>query len=266
MPASASTSKDTPRARVPIGLELWTVRTDLKRDYLATVTAVAAMGYETVEIFSTYLDWTPDYAREVRGRLDDLGMTCCSTHNGMRAFTDEALPRTAELNHILGSPFVIVASVPPVTTLDGWKTASDAFAGVAERLRPFGLIAGFHNHQQEWTALEGILPIEVVSAGTPPDFVLQFDVGPAVQHGVDPAAWIRAHAGRIRSVHCRDWSASLGYNIAFGEGDCPWAAIFTAAEEVGGVQTYLIENGHSTPDEEFPIAERSLANWRRLRP
>ena len=49
MPASASTSKDTPRARVPIGLELWTVRTDLKRDYLATLTAVAAMGYETVE-------------------------------------------------------------------------------------------------------------------------------------------------------------------------------------------------------------------------
>jgi sugar phosphate isomerase/epimerase len=113
MCSRVTTQRQTPRARVPIGLELWTVRTDLKRDYLATLTAVVAMGYETVEIFSTYLDWTPDYAREVRGRLDDLGMTCCSTHNGMRAFTDEALPGTAELNHILGSPFAIVASVPP---------------------------------------------------------------------------------------------------------------------------------------------------------
>jgi sugar phosphate isomerase/epimerase len=126
------------------------------------------------------------------------------------------------------------------------------------------LLGGFHNHQQEWTAIDGIRPIEIVAAATPRDFVLQFDVGPAVQHGVDPAAWIRAHPGRIRSVHCRDWSAALGYHIAFGEGDCPWAEIF-AAEDIGGVQTYLIENGHSTPDEEFPIAERSLQNWRRLR-
>jgi sugar phosphate isomerase/epimerase len=184
----------------------------------------------------------------------------------MRAFTDEALPKTVELNHLLGSPIAIVASVPPVTTVDGWKAASDALAGVAERLRPFGLLGGFHNHQQEWTALDGVQPIEIVTAGTPPDFVLQLDVGPAVQHGVDPAAWIRAHAGRIRSVHCRDWSATLGYYIAFGEGDCPWEAIFAAAEDLGGVQTYLIENGHSTPEEEFPIAARSLANWRRLRP
>ena len=262
----SASSNETPRPPVPIGLELWTVRTELKRNYLATLTAVAALGYETVEVFSTYLDWTPDYARDVRRRLDDLGMTCSSTHNGMRAFTSQALPKTAELNHILGSPLAIVASVPPLTTLDGWQTASDAFADVAERLRPFGLIAGFHNHQQEWTALEGMRPIEVVSAGTPSDFVLQFDVGPAVQHGVDPAAWIRAHAGRIRSLHCRDWSAARGYAIAFGEGDCPWVEIFAAAEDVGGVLTYLIENGHSAPDEEFPIAERSLVNFRRIRP
>ena len=261
----AGASSATRRPPVPIGLELWTVRTDLKRDFMATLTAVARLGYETVEIFSTYLDWTPAYARDVRRRLDALGLTCCSTHNGMRAFTEDALPKTVELNHILGSPFAIVASVPPVTTLDGWKAASDAFAGVADRLRPLGLLAGFHNHQQEWTPIDGRRPIEVVAAGTPSDFVLQFDVGPAVQHGVDPAAWIRAHAGRVRSVHCRDWSASLGYNIAFGDGDCPWTDIF-AAEDVGGVQTHLIENGHSTPDEEFPIAERSLANWRRLRP
>ena len=107
--------------------------------------------------------------------------------------------------------------------------------------------------------------VEGWAARTPEDFVLQFDVGPAVQHGIDAPAWIRGHAGRIRSVHLRDWSATKGYNIAFGEGDCPWPAIFEAAEDAGIVETYLVENGHSTPDEEFPIAARSIANWRRLR-
>ena len=190
---------------------------------------------------------------------------CSSTHNGMRAFTAEALPKTVELNRILGSRMAVVASVPAIADLEGWHKASDAFADVAERLRPHGMAAGYHNNQREWTELDGELPIDIVASRTPDDFVLQFDVGPAVQHGIDAPAWIRRHAGRVRSVHLRDWSATKGYNIAFGEGDCPWPAIFEAAEDAGIVETYLVENGHSTPDEEFPIAERSIANWRRLR-
>jgi sugar phosphate isomerase/epimerase len=252
-------------ARIPIGLELWTVRTDVNRDLFSTLGAVARLGYESVEFYSTYLDWTLDHAREVRARLDALGLACSSTHNGMRAFTAEALPKTVELNHILGSRMAVVASVPAIGDVEGWRTASDSFADVAERLRPHGVAAGYHNNQREWTELDGELPIEIVASRTPDDFVLQFDVGPAVQHGIDAPAWIRRHAGRIRSVHLRDWSATKGYNIAFGEGDCPWPAIFEAAEDAGIVETYLVENGHSTPDEEFPIAERSIANWRRLR-
>jgi sugar phosphate isomerase/epimerase len=252
-------------ARIPIGLELWTVRTDVNRDVLSTLAAVARLGYESVEFYSTYLDWTLDHAREVRAKLDALGLACSSTHNGMRAFAAERLPQTVELNHILGSRMAVVASVPPISDLDGWQKASDAFADVAGRLRPHGIAAGYHNNQREWTELDGELPIDIVASRTPDDFVLQFDVGPAVQHGIDAPAWIRRHAGRIRSVHLRDWSATKGYNIAFGEGDCPWPAIFEAAEDAGIVETYLVENGHSTPDEEFPIAERSIANWRRLR-
>jgi sugar phosphate isomerase/epimerase len=255
----------TTLASVPIGLELWTVRTDVNKDLLSTLSAVARLGYESVEFYSTYLDWTLAYAQEVRATLDTLGLACSSTHNGMRAFTPEALPKTVELNHILGSRIAVVASVPAIADLAGWHKASDAFSDVAERLRPHGIAAGYHNNQREWTELDGELPIEIVASRTPEDFVLQFDVGPAVQHGIDAPAWIRGHAGRIRSVHLRDWSATKGYNIAFGEGDCPWPAIFEAAEDAGIVETYLVENGHSTPDEEFPIAARSIANWRRLR-
>lgn len=249
----------------PLGIELWTVRTDLKNDYLGTLTRVAKLGYQEVEIFSTYLDWPTEYAREVRKHLDSVGLTCASTHNGMRAFTAEALGKTVELNNILGSRLAVVASVPKIETLDGWRKATESFADVAERLRPHGISAGFHNHQQEWTPLDGELPIEIVAKGTPQDFAMQFDVGPAVQHGIDAAAWIRAHPGRVRSMHMRDWSATLGYdNIGFGEGNCPWAAIFDAAK--GVCESYQVENGHSRPEQEWGIAERSVANWRKLQP
>jgi sugar phosphate isomerase/epimerase len=248
----------------PLGIELWTVRTDLKADYFGTLTRVAKLGYSSVEIFSTYLDWTLDYARDVRTHLDSVGLTCASTHNGMRAYTPEAIGKTVELNNILGSRLSIVASVPKIETLEGWRKAAASFADVADRLRPHGIASGFHNHQQEWTPLEGVLPIDIVTKGTPKDFVMQFDVGPAVQHGIDAAAWIRAQGGRMRSMHMRDWSAALGYdNIGFGEGDCPWPAIFEAAD--AACESYQVENGHSTPDQEWGIAERSIANWRKLR-
>lgn len=249
-----------------MGLELWTVRTDLKKDLKHTVAAVAAMGFQAVEFFSTYLDWPLAEARDVRALLDDLGLACSSTHNGLRAFTSQALGKTVELNHVLGSPYAIVASVPPVSGLEGWKQVSGQLTDVAERLRPYGLSTGYHNNQQEWVPQDGHLPMDVVALGTPPDVVLQFDVGPAVERGVDPVRWIEAYPGRTRSLHLRDWSAKEGFRVVFGDGDCPWREIFDAAERIGGVECYLIEHGHSTPDEEVDFAVRGLANFRRLRP
>src|SRR5262245_40043144 len=67
--------------KVPVGLELYSVRTELMRDLMGTVRAVARMGYEVVEFYAPYFDWTPEYAREVRKLLDELGIRCNSTHN-----------------------------------------------------------------------------------------------------------------------------------------------------------------------------------------
>ena len=56
-------------------------------------------------------------------------------------------------------------------------------------------------------------------------------------------AWIRSNPGRIHSVHLKDWSSdpSKGYKVLFGEGDAKWKDIFAAAERVGGVEYYLLE-------------------------
>ena len=87
--------------RVPVGLELYSVRDDLAKDLTGTVRAVAKMGYEVVEFFSPYYSWTTDYAKEVRKLLDDLGIRCNSTHNSANAFTVDGLPKAIDLNKIL---------------------------------------------------------------------------------------------------------------------------------------------------------------------
>src|ERR1700694_3532250 len=94
-----------PARKIPVGLELYSVRDELAKDLTGTVKAVANMGYEVVEFFSPYYAWTPDYAREVRKLMDDLGIRCNSTHNGANSFTPEGIQKAIELNQILGAKY-----------------------------------------------------------------------------------------------------------------------------------------------------------------
>jgi len=254
------------RARVPVGLELYSVRDELAKDLKGTVTAVARMGYEVVEFFSPYFGWTSDYAKDVRKLLDDLGIKCLSTHNGNNAFVGDGLTKAIELNQIIGSKTIVMASPGSVKTLDDWKKVADRLAQASEKLKPLGMRAGYHNHKPEWIEVEGKLPLEIIAANTPKDFTMQLDVGTCLEAGKDPLAWIKSNPGRIRSMHVKDWSAATdkGYTVLLGEGDAQWKQIFAAAESVGGIEYYLVEQEGSR----FPpleTAERCLATFKQLR-
>jgi len=255
--------------KVPVGLELFSVRDTLTKDLTGTVSAVAKMGYEVVEFFAPYFNWTPAYAKDVRKLMDDLGIRCNSTHNNPASFTAEGLPKAIELNQIIGSRNIIMASAGRVEGIAGWKALGEQMTKVSETLKPLAMGAGFHNHQTEWGQIDGKRPMDVLAANTPQEFTLQLDVGTVMEAGVDPIAWIHANPGRIRSIHCKDWTAGktpdTAYRVLFGEGDSPWSKIFEAAESVGGVEYYLIEQeGSRFP--ELETAERCLATWKKMRP
>src|ERR1700730_16096436 len=265
LPFAASSAFKAARD-VPVGLELFSVRGELAKDLLGTVAAVGKMGYQVVEFYAPYLDWTPDTARSVRKVLDDTGLTCHSTHNNGPSFTPDGMKKAIELNQILGSTYLIMASAPRVTDIGGWKALGDQLTAVSEQLKPIGMATGYHNHQVEWRPVEGKRPMDVLAASTPKDVVLQFDVGTCVEVGADPIAWIKANPGRIKSVHCKDWAPGRGYNVAFGEGDAPWKKIFDAVEATGGVEYYLIEQETgATNGGELQMVQRCLDNWKKLR-
>jgi sugar phosphate isomerase/epimerase len=247
LPLACTATAQGQRRRIPVGIELYSVRTEL--------------------IYAPYYSWTPAQAKDVRKLLDDLGIKCLSTHNSGAAVSPEGLDKAIELNQIIGSKYIIQASAPPAKTISDWKALSDRLTAFAERLRPLGMATGYHNHQTEWRPLEGQRPMDVIAAGTPKDVVLQFDVGTCVEVGADPIAWIQANPGRIKSVHCKDWGAGQGrgYSVAFGEGDAPWQRIFEAVEATGGIEYYLIEQEQSPPGQQFAMAEKCMANWKKLR-
>lgn len=253
------------------GLELYSVRTELGRDLPKTLKTVAEYGYEVVEFYSPYFKWTPSYAKEVRTQLDDLGLRCYSTHNGFESFTPgENIAHAIELNQILGARYIVLASAPGKTSgMDGWKGLCEQMTNAVEHLKPHGLSAGYHNHQAEWAKLEGGQRImEVIAANTPKEFALQLDVGTCEEAGVDPIAWVKGNPGRIKMMHLKDWAPASsagekGYRVLFGEGITPWKELMAAAESVGGLEYFLIEQEGSRFSE-FETAKRCLENWKTM--
>jgi sugar phosphate isomerase/epimerase len=271
-PAAEPATTESAKARKhPIGLELYSVRGELTRDLPNALKTVAKFGYEVVEFYSPYFKWTPAYTKDVRAQMDDLGLRCYSTHNGFEAFTPgDNIAHAIELNQILGTRYLVLASAPGRTTgVDGWKSLGERLTAAVEQLKPHGLSAGYHNHQAEWAKLEnGQRILEVLAANTPKEFVLQLDVGTCEEAGADPVAWVKANPGRIKVMHLKDWAPGgraeeKGYRVLFGEGVTPWKELLAAAESVGGAEFFLIEQEGSRFSE-FETAQRCLDNWKTM--
>jgi len=252
---------------IPMGIEMYSVREALAKDPAGTVRAVAKMGYQGLEFYAPYFKWTEGETKQMRRLLDELGIRCYSTHNDYEYFSAEKIDRAKDLNLILGSKYMVMADAGEISGIDAWKKVADVLNGGAEKLEPAGLQVGYHNHQLEFTRVGGWRPMEILAKNTKLSIMLQLDVGTCVEAGSDPVAWIRANPERIRALHCKDWSPdkAKGYAVLFGEGVADWKKIFEAAESVGGVEYYLMEQEGSRFSE-LETAKKCLETFRKSHP
>src|SRR5258708_13002489 len=181
---------------IPAGLELYSVRNELKKDPEGTVRAVAQMGYQGVEFYAPYFEWSESQTKQMRKLLDELGIRCFSTHNDSSYLSPEKINRARDLNLILGSKYIVMASADPKPGLDGWKAVADALNIAAGQLESSGLKAGYHNHQREFIPVENQRPIEILAKHTKPSIILQLDVAPFLQSASPPVPSIPADPGR----------------------------------------------------------------------
>lgn len=247
---------------IPMGIEMYSVRDELKKDPEGTVRAIAKMGYQGLEFYAPYFDWTPAQAKDRKKLMDDLGIRCFSTHNDASFMSKDHIEKAIDLNLNLGSKYLVMASSQPKPGLDGWKEIAEDLNFAADKLEGSGLKAGYHNHELEFKPVDGVRPMEILAKNTKPSVMLQLDVGTCIAAGSDPAAWIRANPGRVRSLHCKDWSpeSGKGYSVLFGEGVADWKAIFAAAQSVGA-QYYLMEQEGSRFSE-LETAKKCLEAYR----
>lgn len=223
------------KKRIPVALQLYSVRKDAGKDLAAVLEAVAKMGYEGVE-FAGYYGHKPEAVRKM---LDQNGLRCAGTHTGLGALKGDALKKTVDLHKILGTTFIIVpGGIGKGGTKEAWLDAARQFTEIAGKLKADGMMTGYHNHSHEFKKVDGGETLwDVFFSNTPHEVCHQIDTGNCMGGGGDPVAFIKKYAGRTRTVHLKE----RGGPGDFGAGKCPWNDIFAACETVGGTVWYIVE-------------------------
>ena len=246
--------------KVPIGLQLYSVRKDCEKDLSGSLKAVKGFGYEAVE-FAGYYGQT---ATEMRKLLDANGLKCCGTHTGLDTLEGDALAKTIEYNETIGNRLLIVPGIPEERrkTADDWKELAALFDSIADKAAPAGMRVGYHNHNVEFVAMGGSTPWDLFFGGTKKGVVQQIDTGNCIEGGGDPIALIKRYPGRTASIHLKEFSKTKP-DAFVGEGDVPWKAVFEACETVGGTEWYIVEYEHESQPA-LPSVDRCLKNLRKI--
>jgi sugar phosphate isomerase/epimerase len=264
---SAESAQGTPTGdsastkRIPVGLQLYSVRNECANDLPAVLAAVAAVGYEGVE-FAGYHGRS---ATELRRLLDDNGLRCCGTHLGIDALTGDELSRTVEFNRTLGNEFLIVASLPDERMADrqACLETARAFNEISQQVEAEGMRVGYHNHAADLRPLDGETPWDIVFAKTRPEVVMQVDTANMFAGGGDPVQCLRKYPGRAATMHLKEYSSSNPAAV-LGEGDVDWPGLFSVVETQGATQWFIVEyEAAAVPP--LVAVERCLANLRTMR-
>ncbi|MGQ9729686.1 MAG: sugar phosphate isomerase/epimerase family protein [Candidatus Zipacnadales bacterium] len=248
------------RPRIPIAVQLYSVREEAAKDLPGVLAAIAKMGYEGVE-FAGYYGHS---AEEIRKMLEDNGLKVVGAHVGLQTLQGDELAKSIEFHQTLGNPRPIVPGLSGeyTSSAEGWKRAAEVFNDIAEKLKPYGMRTGYHNHAIEFQPIDGELPWDIFFSNTVEDVIMQFDTGNALHAGVEAAPFLQKYPGRAVTVHCKEYSKTNSQAL-IGEGDVPWERIFELCETIGGTEWYIVEQeSYAYPPME--CIDRCLKNLRAM--
>jgi sugar phosphate isomerase/epimerase len=249
------------KKKIPVGLQLYSVRKDAEKDLPGVLKAVKAMGYEGVEFAGYYNHKAPD----IRKMLDDNGLVCCGTHTQYDTLKPDKFDETIAFNRTLGNKYIIVPWLDPNTntTKDQWIKLAKEFTDLSVKLKPHGMRIGYHAHGGDFKKVDGQTYWDILFGNARKDVIMQIDTGNSSDGGGDPIACLRNYPGQAVTVHLKEYSAK-NKNAILGEGDLDWKTIFSICETTGGTEWYIIEEEKDI----YPpmkAVEMCLKNYKMLR-
>jgi sugar phosphate isomerase/epimerase len=232
-PASAAWKK------IPVGTQLWCVRKQLAGDIPGTLNALAAAGFDGVELENAF----KTSGTEWRKHLDAAKLKACGFHHTLAELQGEKLAATIDFNQAIGNRNLIIRSLAPdiYKSADLLKKTADAVNEAADKVKAHRMRVGYHNHSADFNRIDGEYWWNRFADATTKDVVLQLDTGNASQlTGQIILDLIRRNAGRTVTMHVKPFSKA-NPDAYLGADELDWPAIMTAVESTGGVEWYIIE-------------------------
>jgi sugar phosphate isomerase/epimerase len=231
-----------------IGLELYSVRNEMKRDPEGTLHRIRALGYDDVELLWSWDNFgrTP---RQVRASLDREGMKAPSAHLAPEALLTD-WSRSLDEAALIGQQYLIVPSLPDETktSIDAWLRWADRFNEAGRAARSAGLWLAFHNEPDHLTPIDGTVPYDVFVARTDPDLVrLQLDIGNLVMGGGDPLTYLNRYRDRYWTFHVKDVLADRSHDTELGRGVVDVAGFLRAVPDLSDKPCFVEQEGSPDP-------------------
>jgi sugar phosphate isomerase/epimerase len=238
--------------KMPVGLELYSVRAQLPKDFDGTLKQVHDEGYRVVEA-AGYLDKS---AAEWKAAMDRAGLKCISVHHAL-ALLKQNLDSLIEYGHAVGLEYMICSwmgmhrdpAAKGDPTLDDWRWAADQFNAIGEKTKAAGIQFGYHNHIPEFGTEGGVMFYDELLKGTDAKLVVfQMDCGWVYAAGQDPLKWLSKYPERFPLLHVKELVKQPDgkfKNVVMSQGNQDYKPIFRAAT---GLKQYFVEQEEFSGD------------------
>ena len=247
---------------LPLGLQLYSLRELLPKDFDGTLKAVAAAGYTEVEAAGFYAMT----AQEFKQSVDAAGLHCVSAHYSLSMLQPQ-LESIIRYANDLGLQYIVCASpslkdpskvkLSPkdpgyheawvqAFTLDDWKWNAEQYNEIGGRVKGYGMKFGYHNHTTEFRKLGKGIGYDELIRLTDPDLVtFEMDCGWVSVAGYNPVDFLTKYPTRITMLHVKDFDLKKGaehpQSTELGHGTIDYHAIFEATKKAGHITHYFIE-------------------------
>jgi sugar phosphate isomerase/epimerase len=229
----------------PLGLQLYSVRNLLPKDYQATLNQLGSAGYKEVEA-AGYFDKT---AADFGNALQKAGLKCISTHHALTQLKAQ-FNQLIEYGQALGLEYIICSwagvhrdsSRTGELNLDDWRYVADQFNSIGAKVKTAGMTFGYHNHTVEFGRENGTVFFDELLKRTDPNLVhFEMDCGWVVAGGHNPVEYLSKFPERFPLLHVKDLVKlpdGKWRNVVMGKGSIDYKPIFQAAT---GLKHYFIE-------------------------
>ncbi|HOW66744.1 MAG TPA: sugar phosphate isomerase/epimerase [Candidatus Paceibacterota bacterium] len=243
--------------KLPVALQLYSVRDFCQKDFDGTLAEVAKLGFDGVE-FAGYYKYDAkngaEKAAELKKKLDDLNLKVAATHIGTGNFRGDALKRAIEYHQTIGCKFLVVPGDGDFTHPEKSKALAETFNQTAAVLKPLGMACGYHNHTSEFKKDGDKTYWDLFAERTTKDVILQQDCGWTAAAGLDPVEMMKRYPGRMRSTHFKPTIVGNDSTkkAILGLDSVDWAKVLQGCIEYGGTEWVTLEQ------ETYPDGKSSM--------